>query len=203
MTAQPQPRDDFFRELREKTADYHNKLEETALSQVILSEKVTMEAYIDYLKTMYAYTKPLEETFFPLMKDVFSNLDLRERSHLLEKDLFKLGVSATELDEADFAPIDMTASPEEMAGAIYVMEGSSLGGRVIFKHIHKTLGLEADTGGAYFYGHGGETGKFWTSFMDELWDFASQHSQQEIFQGAVNTFKDMYNLFNRQAKYAF
>lgn len=202
MKEQPQPRELFFKELREKTSGYHHKLEETALSQVILSEGITIGAYIDYLKVMYVFTQPFEETFFPLAKRFFPDIHGRERADFLKNDLLKLGVAPSELDEADFVSFEVR-DIEEIAGAIYVMEGSSLGGRVIFKHVHKTLGLSEDTGASYFYGYGSETGKMWTSFLDALWDFTAQHSQQKVIEGAVKTFKEMYNLFNRQEKYAF
>lgn len=202
MTDSIQPRDRFLGELRKKTSDYHNKLEETALSKVIMSEQVTLESYIDYLTAMYIFTKPFEETYFPLVENTFTNLPERRRTELLKADLLKLGWLPSELESLDFVSFTDGISKEEAVGAMYVMEGSSLGGRVIFKHIHKTLGLSEDTGASYFFGHGTGTGKSWTTFLDELWQFAGAHDQEKICDGAVKTFRDMYTLFSGQEKYA-
>lgn len=201
--AEQTSRDHFLKELRERTSEYHDKLEETPLSGVILSEEVTREAYVDYLKVMYAYTKPFEETYFPVLGDIFSALGERKRAHLLEKDLLVLGISREALETlAASERHDVPEGLSEAVGSMYVLEGSSLGGRVIYKHIHKKLGLTEDTGASYFYGHGSGTGPMWTSFLDELWQFAAQHPQEKIFSGAVSTFRDMYHLFSREEKYA-
>ncbi len=46
-------------------------------------------------------------------------------------------------------------------GAWYVMEGSTLGGRFIARHVETVLGLEPGVGDAYFRGHGEATGGLW------------------------------------------
>jgi len=194
-------RDLFFRELREQTSYYHTKLEDTMLSRAILSEEVTIDQYSDYLKTMYAFVKPFEQVYFPLLKEVFANVSGRERTSMLEKDLEKLGVAGEMQEFIDFDTAQITLP--QAVGAMYVMEGSSLGGRVILKQVHKTLGLAEDTGAGYFYGYGAETGKMWTSFLDEMWAFTEETgTKEEIIAGAVKAFESMYKLFSRNSAHA-
>ena len=46
-------------------------------------------------------------------------------------------------------------------GALYVMDGSTLGGRLIARHVEAVLGLAPGDGDAYFRGHGEATGTLW------------------------------------------
>jgi heme oxygenase len=49
-------------------------------------------------------------------------------------------------------------------GSMYVIEGSSLGGRVIAPHLQATLGLEAGRGASYFHGFGVDAAPMWSDF---------------------------------------
>ena len=60
------------------------------------------------------------------------------------------------------------AGPVEALGCLYVLEGSMLGGRVIFRTIEKALGIGSDNGGRYFCGFGSGTGSAWTEFVAVL-----------------------------------
>lgn len=189
-------KESFFKELREKTALYHTKLEETELSKAILKDDLSKEEYIDYLKAMYAFEKPFEAVYFPLLADYFSDIDKRKRAELIEKDIQVLGGSVADLELETFNTSDITLP--EAIGAMYVMQGSSLGGRVILKHVNKHLGLEAENGASYFHGFGAETGRFWTTFLDEMWTLTAENPDQDkIIGGAVETFRVLYERFSR------
>ena len=45
-----------------------------------------------------------------------------------------------------------------LLGAMYVMEGSTLGGQLIARHVELVLGLTAGQGNAHFRGHNERTG---------------------------------------------
>lgn len=100
----------------------------------------------------------------------------RRRSYLLRQDLASFGmvVPAASVKDRPVAwdtvvrgpAADETAlSGEEFnarfLGALYVMEGSTLGGRFIARHVEAALGLEPGRGNAYFRGHGEATGALW------------------------------------------
>ena len=49
-------------------------------------------------------------------------------------------------------------------GCMYVLEGSSLGGRIITRHVRAKLGITEETGGRFFHGYGEQTGEMWRAF---------------------------------------
>ena len=56
---------------------------------------------------------------------------------------------------------DTAAGEAAFLGAMYVMEGSTLGGRFLARHVETVLGLAPGRGDAYFQGHGEATGALW------------------------------------------
>ncbi len=60
-------------------------------------------------------------------------------------------------------------SPAHIMGAVYVIEGSTLGGQVISKHLEQS-GLIHSTqyGCLFFQGYGPKTGTMWRNFLAEL-----------------------------------
>lgn len=69
---------------------------------------------------------------------------------------------------ADGPKLPEFTADAEFLGAMYVMEGSRLGGQFIAKHVEQVLGLEAGRGDAYFRGDGAQTGARWREFLDVL-----------------------------------
>ena len=53
---------------------------------------------------------------------------------------------------------------DAVLGALYVVEGSSLGGQVLYREVQRRLGLDHDTGAAFFFGDGQQTGARWRDF---------------------------------------
>ncbi|AKJ29148.1 biliverdin-producing heme oxygenase [Caldimonas brevitalea] len=95
----------------------------------------------------------------------------RRRGHLLHHDLQRLGVtpdSARQQQAAEAAarvPLDRLS---QVFGSLYVLEGSTLGARVIVPHLQRQLNLTPETGAAYFHGHGDASGALWREFCMAL-----------------------------------
>lgn len=51
---------------------------------------------------------------------------------------------------------------------MYVMEGSTLGGQIIARHVQISLLLTQGHGNAFFLGHGIQTGPLWKEFCEML-----------------------------------
>jgi heme oxygenase len=73
-------------------------------------------------------------------------------------------------------------------GALYVLEGSTLGGRVIGRHIAATHGLTGE-GLAYYAGHGTRTGAMWSAFRARLDGFDGEG--EAVVAAANETFDAM------------
>ncbi|WP_138484897.1 biliverdin-producing heme oxygenase [Dyadobacter bucti] len=189
----------FLADLRQSTAASHQKLEDSELSKAILLPDVTLAAYQTYLVKMYGVTKAAEDSIFPVIEGVVPDLDQRYKSlHVLE-DLAKTGYPEEKLSSIPVFDYPFS-SVSEALGFMYVTEGSTLGGRVLFKHIHQTLGLTAENGASYFWGYGPQTGILWKSFIAALTRFAVEKDESEkIIESAVQTFANIDNWLNEAA----
>jgi heme oxygenase (biliverdin-IX-beta and delta-forming) len=65
-------------------------------------------------------------------------------------------------------PVLACRRAEDAWGLLYLLEGSSLGGQLIARHLAATLGLTAANGAAGMAPYGAETGTLWRSFKREL-----------------------------------
>jgi len=189
----------FLANLRQNTAASHQKLEDSELSKAILLPDVTLADYQTYLVKMYGVTKACEDSVFPVIEEVVPDLDQRYKSlHILE-DLAKTGYSEEKLSSIPVFDYPFS-SVSEALGFMYVIEGSTLGGRVLFKHIHQTLGLTSENGASYFWGYGSQTGILWKSFIAALTRFAVEKDESEkIIESAVQTFANIDNWLNEAA----
>jgi heme oxygenase len=80
-------------------------------------------------------------------------------------------------------------SPEAAWGALYVVEGSALGGQLIARQLSERLGITAERGGAFFAGWGERTGSRWREFRELLdIEVAGSQAQTQACIGAVDTF---------------
>jgi heme oxygenase len=71
----------------------------------------------------------------------------------------------TDAERPQMPEMQSTAS---LLGVMYVMEGSTLGGQLIGRHVDQVLGLVSGKGSAYFHGHGSLTGAMWKEFCGVL-----------------------------------
>jgi len=189
----------FLASLRQNTAESHQKLEDSERSKAILRPSVTLADYQTYLVKMYGITKVCEDQVFPLIEAVVPDLSERYKSAYILEDLAKTGYPEEKL--ADLPVFDYTfSSVSEALGFMYVIEGSTLGGRVLYKHIHQALGLNAENGARYFWGYGPQTGILWKSFIAALAGFAVEKDESvKIIESAVQTFAYTDNWLNKAA----
>ena len=177
----------FLERLRAKTSVAHTNLEQLAVSVSIVNPNVTNDQYVHYLNLMHDVVKQAEEEIFPALTAFVSDLNERNKTFLLEEDLKVLGFSKTK-SQKPFENAD-SMSPAFAMGVLYVIEGSSLGGRVILKNIHTALGHTEEKGASYFAGYGNQTGSKWKSFLNALTTYEAQtNNEEEIIAGAEYAF---------------
>ena len=157
------------RELREATRAEH---EATEALMPLGGADLSREGYAEVLETLEPLVRGWEawaERNAP--DDLREMVVRRRRSHLLRADLQMMG-GRTGRDcgaavDWDAVVRDGIGGETEAAfeagflGAMYVMEGSTLGGRFLARHVEGVLGLEPGRGDAYFQGHGESTGALW------------------------------------------
>ena len=184
--------------LRLESRDEHNAVERTL---DLMSVKLTLEAYRRRLEQFYGFYGPLEAALqgrcdkgtedageSNLSGVTRSALTYRlTKTALLRQDLHHLGVMAADLPHCRQLPT--LASQAEVLGCLYVLEGATLGGRLIAQHIQAKLGITPTTGGGFFEGYAGETGRMWQNMRQLLVSCAvDTKTENAIVANAIATF---------------
>lgn len=110
---------------------------------------------------------------------------------LLTRDLITLGSTPAEIQRLaiclSLPPLDSRAGA---LGCLYVLEGATLGGQIISRHLSEIQNLSPERGAAFFYGYGAETGHMWKSFRALLTrDVESgECDPEEVIAAAAETF---------------
>ena len=178
----------FLNNLRTKTTESHKELEALPISKSIVDPKITVEEYALYLSLMHDIVQNFEENIYPILSEVISDLSERKKAHLILNDLKNIGSEKKQT----FSPLKNSSEisiPFAM-GMMYVVEGSTLGGRFILKNIQESLNFTEENGASYFSGYGNKTGSFWKNYLNSLSDFEAQNnSEEEIIAGADYAFR--------------
>jgi len=188
----------FLQQLRHSTAASHKALELNACSIALMSHAVTLDQYVDYLKRLLPFVKGFEEQVFPGLQPYITDLDERRKLHLLRSDLQLSG--ATEqvdqfLNEAFFS--HYYPDKASRLGGMYVLEGSTLGGKIITKHLLQSLGKKVDGKTTYLNPYAEQAGSRWKNFLQLLQNIANDSSQEAaIITGALRTFSILNSLLS-------
>lgn len=171
--------------LKNRTSVQHARLERAV---DIMNPAITRARYAALIADFHAFYAPLERAVFAREEWKTAGFDLAERQKvpLLARDLEMLG-----------AKTPVTAPPavrlegfEAALGALYVMEGATLGGQVIGRHLEKHLGLTALSGAAFFNSYGERVGPMWMQFRAFLMNQAiSPEAEGRVVDGALRTFE--------------
>ena len=143
--------------LRTETATAHQDLE-TLLD--IMSPSLDADRYVNILHVFSRLHSGLEARVAEISTarpDSFAHeyLATRRKSSWLEADL---GAGAAGSPPVNF---DWIVTEPQLLGALYVIEGSTLGGQVVSKHLR---GLPGVTRTSYFESYGADTGRNWQKF---------------------------------------
>ncbi|AWI25629.1 biliverdin-producing heme oxygenase [Flavobacterium pallidum] len=182
--------DHFLHQLRSRTADSHKRLEELPVSTSITSPNITKASYAHYLQLMGAVIHQTESAIFPKLAHAVPDIDNRHKSKSIIADLKFMGYDLKSFPPPFTKNIDSEAFA---LGIMYVVEGSTLGGRFILKNIQQALGFEQE-GTQYFSGYGNKTGSSWKHFLDALTSYEAKNGHmEEIIKGADYAFTAIYD----------
>lgn len=175
--------------LKNDTAYNHKLLEGNVLLSSLMTDHLTVESYKRIISKFYTYFLPLEKSIFPFLADEKYIPDFlqRRKASLLLEDLLYYEVPEKTLSFCVQLPEISNLS--QAIGALYVMEGSTLGGRFISKKVNETIGATANSGAKFYHGYGTETGTFWKKFCSYMSSYASESAHHsDIINTANSTF---------------
>lgn len=182
----------FFKRLRQETAESHQKLEDNPLSKALLSPFVSVKDYQTYLAALFGVTIACEDQIFPAISHAITDLADRYKSRLIIDDLLATGLSETEIDALPVYRFEFSTVAEAL-GIMYVLEGSTLGGKILYRHIHEVLGLTPENGASYFWGYGPQTGYLWKSFISALTQFVDENEERD---GVIGSAKKTFTIID-------
>lgn len=169
-------------QLRHHTKAQHQLLERSLDVGRLLGSP---SSRLPLLRRFFALYEPAERTLLPFLAAI-KGLEYAERckTPALRRDLQILGVSAKECLQLDRTPPPRLRSLSHALGFAYVLEGASLGGRVIRKQLAKN-GTPIDDL-LFFNFYGDRTALRWREFCEVLEAECSDH--QAAISGARDGF---------------
>lgn len=182
--------------LKEATRTQHENLENTV---DVMNNMFSLDNYKTLLTKFYRFYAAIEPKV--AANDLLSagfDFSARRKLPLLEKDLKALGIFENVQKETalwtDLPALDSTA---KAFGSLYVMEGATLGGQVIMRHLKQHLDITPENGGAFFNSYGANVGPMWKEFCAITTEFAEKEQDDEtIVNSARETFDSFANCFN-------
>ncbi|MEL1254148.1 biliverdin-producing heme oxygenase [Flavobacterium sp. DGU38] len=147
-------------QIKEATKMGHQETEKKVILRI---KNISNEAdYIELLKCFYAYFNLVEKAIAPYIHTVLPDYSQRRNSSNIKIDIEELGGT---IDKLPFAKVVEVKDAIQAMGALYVLEGSIMGGPYIVQMLQKK-GIER--GFSFFSGYGTESGLKWASFTAAL-----------------------------------
>jgi heme oxygenase (biliverdin-IX-beta and delta-forming) len=175
--------------LRSSTREVHLELERHL---ALLGEDLSMIRYRRIIALFYGFYRPMEAGLDRLeLLAPHRAFPLRARTELLKRDLLALGWGERAISEIPTcADLPDLRTAENFAGCLYVLEGASLGGQAIIRHLRERLELTDHGGAAFFAGDGSLTAARWKCVL--AWLEHISHSglrAEQIVTSACQTFR--------------
>ncbi|MBC6698697.1 biliverdin-producing heme oxygenase [Hymenobacter puniceus] len=178
--------------LRTETRPYHDAVERNPFNQALAAGTVTAAETAQFLAGLYGVLA-LHEAHLQQHADEFAaawELPQRRRAHLILADLPALGYTGTPPLCPAMPPL--TTKPA-LLGALYVLEGSTLGGQIIARQL-SNAGIPDSQ---YFQGYGALTGLRWKTFCQLLAESTTEENEQEIIDSSILVFTTLAAWLNR------
>jgi heme oxygenase len=184
--------------LKQSSRACHASLENKL--RLLVKDEISITQYAAVIEKFYGVYRPIEKGLSSIddWGDPEFNLHRRLKLPLLVKDLSFLSVepeAIERLPRCEDIPDLKTVS--EALGCLYVLEGSTLGGRVITGHLRRSLQLDENRGCAFFSSYGEGVGQMWSSFLCFLEGHCDRHGETDVVvQSACKTFASLEKWFS-------
>ena len=167
--------------LRASTASAHTELEAAPINRRLFADDFSAAELGELLGRFVTVYRPLEATL--THAEPARSLNYTPR---LPKLVAGLAVLGSDVPAYDF-PVPNLADVPSRIGALYVIEGSTMGGQMIHRHLiskHPPGSLE------FFRPHGNNSAERWRTFLAYIETSLGPPGMREAAKaGAINTFK--------------
>lgn len=155
-----------------------------------LVEDVKVGPYRKLLSALYGFYLPWENAIRPWREQIFGEAaHAREKTGSLVEDLSFYGIATASLCLCRHVPrVDSLAAS---LGNLYVMEGATLGGRLIALNVEKSLQLTGHRGYKFFSSYGVNAGPMWRAFQRELTARSTPATEETVVDSAIAAFQSM------------
>lgn len=158
--------------------------------------------YVRLLGMLWTFYAPLEARLDAIagLSGALPDWPARHKAQLLAADLARLGAGLPAPSSATSAALEGVGDVAAAFGALYVVEGATLGGAVVGPQIRATL-AGADDAFAFYDSYGKEIGPRWRGFVTALANEAGAGAaaSREILAAACLTFETFLAHVTREA----
>jgi heme oxygenase (biliverdin-IX-beta and delta-forming) len=179
--------------LRAATVAAHERMHGHAGFGAAADGTIDATDYRRLLSRLYGFHRPFEDAARSAVDLFRIDLDMsaRSRSPLLLADLQTLGFDQSAAATVPlWRPSVHLASKGSLLGALYVLEGSTLGGVQIARALKDRVGDDMRRAQLFFVGRGKRQGAMWRELLEELESLREDNEgAKQAEDAAVTTFK--------------
>jgi heme oxygenase len=155
---------DLLQSLRRDTAALHRVLDRAPMMRRLLRADLTVEEYVRCLQHLYPAYAAIEHVIDPYLASLPGlRWPERRKTPALVRDLAVFGAKPA-LSPLSFA----VRCPAEAWGALYVIEGATLGGQIISRKLARHEWFDGLEGREHFAGYQAACNTMWTGFRSHL-----------------------------------
>jgi heme oxygenase len=181
-------------ELRQRTRAAHDLIEREPPFAAVLSHHFTLVDYGGLLLTLRGFYEQMERDLFQNLPEPLAHgVAHRRKTGLIARDIAALRLSGA-ADPQGARAVDASGwSVERKMGGLYVLEGATLGGRVIRRHLLRRFGPEIERALAFYGCYGASTGAEWAAFRDLMARSYDSRPEQieDVVDGALDVFASL------------
>jgi heme oxygenase len=138
--------------LRAATAAVHERLHRVPVFAALAAGEIGRADYVALLRRLYGFHMPMESAIDAALAEapIAGRLQGWRRTDLLRRDLRELGVDEADIDALPLlrgiVPGRGETAADEALGWLYVVEGSTLGGRMLARQLDSILSINSVAG---------------------------------------------------------
>ncbi|WP_206840676.1 biliverdin-producing heme oxygenase [Marinobacterium iners] len=158
----------LHQQLRQATHAAHVRLNHHPLLSRMTRPTLDIETYTLILQAYWSFYQTAEAHIRNCLASGMADFNYSDRykTEWLKQDLAHFGLTPGVDGCCPFTvELAIPMNRPELVGMMYPLEGSTLGGRVISRHLMHNLGINDANGGRFFSGYGHNIEQLWTQFI--------------------------------------